>query len=273
MSPRSFNHIIKTGVLGARIIQPPEFTPSRLVFFSRHLLPSFLGRPSDLRPSFFNATNLFFSLTTEKDLTDGGNTVFIDASALGELSSQLTPQELESLVGFNIQAADFEALEDVPESHVVDPSGVLLSDGVTVGNIVEVAGGSSGVDDVQQLDAHSHEQPMEVDTLSDQAQVIGDMEMLQQGGDLIAMGGEELTTTSGTSTATLLATASTVSPDTSTHHIETPQILKSNLGQFVVLQQNQNSISLGSLSNRIITSSGNITTMAGIGNSSSKPVV
>ena len=45
--------------------------------------------------------------------------MYIDASALGELSSQLTPQDLETLVGFNIQAAELEALqEEIPEAHV-----------------------------------------------------------------------------------------------------------------------------------------------------------
>ena len=65
--------------------------------------------------------------------------------------------------------------------------------------------------------------------------------MLQQGGDLIAMGGEELTATTDTSTAALLATASTGSSEASTHQLvsETPQLIKSSLGQFVVLQQNQ----------------------------------
>ena len=54
----------------------------------------------------------------DKDGSDGGNTVFIDTSALGELSSQLTPQDLESLVGFNIQPADLEALQEATEGHV-----------------------------------------------------------------------------------------------------------------------------------------------------------
>ncbi|XP_068228986.1 protein lin-54 homolog isoform X2 [Palaemon carinicauda] len=206
----------------------------------------------------------------DKDLTDGSNTVFIDASALGELSTQLTQHDLEQLVGFNIHSAEFEALqEEIPEPHVVDSSGVLISDGVTVGNIVEVAGAGGGmVDEAQHLDAH--DQPMEVDSLADQAQVI-DIEMLHPGGNLIAMGGEELTTTADTSTAALLATASTGSSEGSAHQIvsEGPQLIKSSLGQFVVLQQNQNSISLGSLSNRIMTSSGHITTMAGLGNNNS----
>ncbi|XP_042882216.1 protein lin-54 homolog isoform X6 [Penaeus japonicus] len=214
-----------------------------------------------------------------KDVGEGGNTVFIDASALGELSSQLTQQDLETLVGFNIQPADLEALHEATEAHVVDTSGVLISDGVAVGNIVEVAGGG-GVDDPQQLDAHTHHpahhQPMEVDALSEHTQVIGDMDMLQQGGELITMTGEELSAGGETGTAALLASAST-GGDTTTHQIvtETPQVIKSSLGQFVVLQQNQNSLSLGSMNNRIITSGGQVvTTMSGLGNSNSnKPVV
>lgn len=44
--------------------------------------------------------------------------MFIDASALGELSTQLlTQQELESLGLTNIQAADLEALQEA-ETHV-----------------------------------------------------------------------------------------------------------------------------------------------------------
>ncbi|XP_042882211.1 protein lin-54 homolog isoform X3 [Penaeus japonicus] len=215
----------------------------------------------------------------DKDVGEGGNTVFIDASALGELSSQLTQQDLETLVGFNIQPADLEALHEATEAHVVDTSGVLISDGVAVGNIVEVAGGG-GVDDPQQLDAHTHHpahhQPMEVDALSEHTQVIGDMDMLQQGGELITMTGEELSAGGETGTAALLASAST-GGDTTTHQIvtETPQVIKSSLGQFVVLQQNQNSLSLGSMNNRIITSGGQVvTTMSGLGNSNSnKPVV
>ncbi|XP_027231035.1 protein lin-54 homolog isoform X3 [Penaeus vannamei] len=214
----------------------------------------------------------------DKDVGEGGNTVFIDASALGELSSQLTQQDLETLVGFNIQPADLEALHEATEAHVVDTSGVLISDGVAVGNIVEVAGG--GVDDPQQLDAHTHHQahhqPMEVDALSEHTQVIGDMDMLQQGGELITMTGEELSAGGESGTAALLASAST-GGDTTTHQIvtETPQVIKSSLGQFVVLQQNQNSLSLGSMNNRIITSGGQVvTTMSGLGNSNSnKPVV
>ncbi|XP_063595134.1 protein lin-54 homolog isoform X2 [Penaeus indicus] len=215
----------------------------------------------------------------DKDVGEGGNTVFIDASALGELSSQLTQQDLETLVGFNIQPADLEALHEATEAHVVDTSGVLISDGVAVGNIVEVAGGG-GVDDSQQLDAHTHHQahhqPMEVDALSEHTQVIGDMDMLQQGGELITMTGEELSAGGESGTAALLASAST-GGDTTTHQIvtETPQVIKSSLGQFVVLQQNQNSLSLGSMNNRIITSGGQVvTTMSGLGNSNSnKPVV
>lgn len=44
--------------------------------------------------------------------------MFIDASALGELPTQLlTQQDLESLVLTNIQAADLEALQEA-ETHV-----------------------------------------------------------------------------------------------------------------------------------------------------------
>ncbi|XP_071525010.1 protein lin-54 homolog isoform X3 [Panulirus ornatus] len=219
----------------------------------------------------------------DKDVGEGGNTVFIDASALGELSSQFTQQDLETLVGFNIQAADLEALQEATEAHVVDTSGVLISDGVAVGNIVEVAGGDgSVVDEPQQIDSQSHhqthqQQPMEVDALTEHAQVIGDMDMLQQGSELITMTGEELSASGEAGTAALLAAVSS-GGDTASHQIvsETPQVIKSSLGQFVVLQQNQNSISLGSMSNRIITSGGQVvTTVGGLSNSSSnnKPVV
>ncbi|XP_045584200.1 protein lin-54 homolog isoform X1 [Procambarus clarkii] len=221
-------------------------------------------------------TSIFY-----RDVGEGGNTVFIDASALGELSSQLTQQDLEALVGLNIQAAaDFEALQDANEAHVVDTSGVLISDGVTVGNIVEVSGGE-GVDDQQQIDSQSHHhtshhQPMEVDALTQHAQVIGDMEMLQQGSELITMTGEELSGGDGGTTA-VLATVSSDGDNTS-HQIVTdaPQIIKSSLGQFVVLQQNQqNSISLGSMGNRIITSGGQVvSTVGGLSNTSNnKPVM
>lgn len=66
------------------------------------------------------------------------------------------------------------------------------------------------------------------------------MDMLQQGGELITMTGEELSAGGETGTAALLASAST-GGDTTTHQIvtETPQVIKSSLGQFVVLQQNQ----------------------------------
>ena len=58
---------------------------------------------------------------------------------------------------------------------MVDTPGVLISDGVTVGNIVEVEGGESGVlEESEQLDSHAHHQPMEVDTLTDHGQVIGE---------------------------------------------------------------------------------------------------
>ena len=66
-------------------------------------------------------------------------------------------------------------------AQVVDGPGVLISDGVTVGSIVEVDGGEGGVlEDSQQLDSHPHHhhhhhhQPMEVDTLTDHDQVIGE---------------------------------------------------------------------------------------------------
>ncbi|XP_042213705.1 protein lin-54 homolog isoform X2 [Homarus americanus] len=222
-------------------------------------------------------------LQHDKDVGEGGNTVFIDASALGELSSQFTPQDLETLVGFNIQAADFEAsLQEATEAHVVDASGVLISDGVAVGNIVEVAGGDGGVvGESQQIDTQSHHQtthhqPMEVDALTEHAQVIGDMEMLQQGSELITMTGEDLSAGGEAGTAALLAAVSSEG-DTTSHQIvtDTPQVIKSNLAQFVVLQQNQNSISLGSVGNRIITSGGQVvSTVAGLSNSiNSKPVV
>lgn len=66
------------------------------------------------------------------------------------------------------------------------------------------------------------------------------MDMLQQGGELITMTGEELSAGGESGTAALLASAST-GGDTTTHQIvtETPQVIKSSLGQFVVLQQNQ----------------------------------
>ncbi|KAK8371693.1 hypothetical protein O3P69_009673 [Scylla paramamosain] len=170
----------------------------------------------------------------------GGNTVFIDASALGELTSQLTSQDLESLVGFNIQPADLEALQEATEGHVVDTPGVLISDGVTVGNIVEVEGGESGVlEESQQLDSHAHHQPMEVDTLTDHDQVIGEMDMLQQGGELIGMAGEMSTGGEAATTSALLASVSSGDSSSSQIVSETPQLIKSSLGQFVVLQQNQ----------------------------------
>ncbi|XP_063855982.1 protein lin-54 homolog isoform X5 [Scylla paramamosain] len=207
----------------------------------------------------------------------GGSTVFIDASALGELTSQLTSQDLESLVG-NIQPADLKALQEATEGHVVDTPGVLISDGVTVGNIVEVEGVESGVlEESQQLDSHAHHQPMEVDTLTDHDQVIGEMDMLQQGGELIGMAGEEMST-GGEAATTSALLASVSSGDSSSSQIvsETPQLIKSSLGQFVVLQQNQqNNISIGSMANRIITSGGQVvSTVSGPSSSNnSKPVV
>lgn len=55
---------------------------------------------------------------------------------------------------------------------VVDAGGVLISDGVTVGKFVEVAGGGDGgVEETQSLD--HHHQPMDVDALAEHAQVIG----------------------------------------------------------------------------------------------------
>ncbi|XP_063856872.1 protein lin-54 homolog isoform X5 [Scylla paramamosain] len=207
----------------------------------------------------------------------GGSTVFIDASALGELTSQLTSQDLESLVG-NIQPADLKALQEATEGHVVDTPGVLISDGVTVGNIVEVEGVESGVlEESQQLDSHAHHQPMEVNTLTDHDQVIGEMDMLQQGGELIGMAGEEMST-GGEAATTSALLASVSSGDSSSSQIvsETPQLIKSSLGQFVVLQQNQqNNISIGSMANRIITSGGQVvSTVSGPSSSNnSKPVV
>ncbi|XP_063865476.1 protein lin-54 homolog isoform X5 [Scylla paramamosain] len=212
-----------------------------------------------------------------KDGSEGGNTVFIDASALGELTSQLTSQDLESLVGFNIQPADLEALQEATEGHVVDTPGVLISDGVTVGNIVEVEGGESGVlEESQQLDSHAHHQPMEVDTLTDHDQVIGEMDMLQQGGELIGMAGEMSTGGEAATTSALLASVSSGDSSSSQIVSETPQLIKSSLGQFVVLQQNQqNNISIGSMANRIITSGGQVvSTVSGPSSSNnSKPVV
>ncbi|XP_053637490.1 protein lin-54 homolog isoform X3 [Cherax quadricarinatus] len=217
----------------------------------------------------------------DRDVGETGNTVFIDASALGELSSHLTQQDLEALVGLNIQAAaDFEALDEPTDAHVVDTSGVLISDGVTVGNIVEVAGGE-GVDEHEHLESQthhqtSHHQPMEVDALTQHTQVIGDMDMLQQGSELITMAGEELSAGGEAGTAAVLAAVSSEG-DNNSHQIvtEAPQVIKGNLGQFVVLQQNQqNSISLGSMNNRIITSGGQVvSTVGGLNNSSNKPVV
>lgn len=63
--------------------------------------------------------------------------------------------------------------------------------------------------------------------------------MLQQGSELITMTGEELSGGDGGTTA-VLATVSSDGDNTS-HQIVTdaPQIIKSSLGQFVVLQQNQ----------------------------------
>ncbi|XP_063857920.1 uncharacterized protein LOC135099488 isoform X2 [Scylla paramamosain] len=206
----------------------------------------------------------------------GGNTVFIDASALGELTSQLTSQDLESLVGFNIQPADLEALQEATEGHVVDTPGVLISDGVTVGNIVEVEGGESGVlEESQQLDSHAYHQPMEVDTLTDHDQIIGEMDMLQQGGELIGMAGEMSTGGEAATTSALLASVSSGDSSSSQIVSETPQLIKSSLGQFVVLQQNQNNISIGSMANRIITSGGQVvSTVSGPSSSNnSKPVV
>ena len=57
-------------------------------------------------------------MVIDKDV--GGGTVYIDASALGELSSQLTPQDLETLVSFNIpvHAADLDVLQDHSDGQV-----------------------------------------------------------------------------------------------------------------------------------------------------------
>ncbi|KAK3854700.1 hypothetical protein Pcinc_038830 [Petrolisthes cinctipes] len=212
-------------------------------------------------------------VSEDRDVGEGGNTVFIDASTLGELSTQLlTQQDLESLGLTNIQTADLEALQEA-ETHVVDAGGVLISDGVTVGKFVEVAGsGDGGVEETQSLD--HHHQPMDVDALAEHAQVIGEMDM---GSDLMSMADEGLGGGGDVpSTAALLAAVS--SADTSSPQIltENTHVIKSNLGQFVVLQQNQsNSMSLGSVGNRIITSGGHVvTTLPGlVGSSSNKPVV
>ncbi|CAL4139243.1 unnamed protein product, partial [Meganyctiphanes norvegica] len=209
------------------------------------------------------------------DLTQSRGTVFIDASALGELSSQLTQHELEALVGLNIQAADLEALQEATDAHVVDHSGVLISDGVAVGNIVEVTGGGGGhgsIDETTTVASHvdHHIQSMEVDSLVDHTQVISDIDMLNQGGELLSM-----TTADKLGEGALLAVTS--SEGSATHQIltDTPQILKSNLGQFVVLQQNQG-LTFSSVGNRILTSSGQVvTSLAGgwSGGGSNKPIM
>ncbi|KAB7504581.1 hypothetical protein Anas_08241, partial [Armadillidium nasatum] len=75
----------------------------------------------------------------ERERVDGGETVFIDPSSLTELPSQIMQQDLETLVGLNIHSSDLESLQVSSDGHVVDTSGMLISDGVSVGNIVEVA--------------------------------------------------------------------------------------------------------------------------------------
>lgn len=78
---------------------------------------------------------------------------------------------LQSLLFYFLYLHSYCTLPLTPK--VVDTSGVLISDGVTVGNIVEVDGGDGGVlEDSQQLD--THHQPMEVDSLTDHDQVIGE---------------------------------------------------------------------------------------------------
>ena len=68
----------------------------------------------------------------------------------------------------------------------------------------------------------------------------GEMEMLQQGGELIGMAGEEMSS-GGEAAAASALLASVSSGDSSSSQMvsETPQLIKSSLGQFVVLQQNQ----------------------------------
>lgn len=64
--------------------------------------------------------------------------------------------------------------------------------------------------------------------------------MLQQGGELIGMAGEELSSGGeAATTSALLASVSSGDSSSSQMVSETPQLIKSSLGQFVVLQQNQ----------------------------------
>ncbi|MPC26917.1 hypothetical protein E2C01_020068 [Portunus trituberculatus] len=117
---------------------------------------------------------------------------------------------------------------------------------------------------------------MEVDTLTEHDQVIGEMDMLQQGGELISMAGEMSSGGEAATTSALLASVSSGDSSSTQMVSETPQLIKSSLGQFVVLQQNQqNNISIGSMGNRIITSGGQVvSTVPGpSGGNNSKPVV
>ncbi|XP_076040564.1 protein lin-54 homolog isoform X2 [Oratosquilla oratoria] len=190
------------------------------------------------------------------------STVFIDASALGELSQQLTQQDLETLVSLNIQPADLEGFHETSDSQVVDTTGVLISDGVAVGNIVEVAGGD---EDVKH---HSH-QAMEVDTLAEATEVIGDMEMLHHhGGELISVGPDDLHASVG---ETILPDHPSTQTSTPTHHqiLSTTDgahhFIKNSMGNLVMLQQNQvdlSSLSLG-VGNRIFPTSGQVVNAGG----------
>lgn len=68
----------------------------------------------------------------------------------------------------------------------------------------------------------------------------GEMDMLQQGGELIGMAGEEMSSGGeAATTSALLASVSSGDSSSSQMVSETPQLIKSSLGQFVVLQQNQ----------------------------------
>lgn len=71
----------------------------------------------------------------------------------------------------------------------------------------------------------------------------GDMDMLQGSGELMSMAGEELSSGGEATTASaLLAAVSSGDSSSSTSSqivSDSPQLIKSSLGQFVVLQQNQ----------------------------------
>lgn len=54
----------------------------------------------------------------ERERVDGGDTVYIDTSALSELSPQLMQQDLETLVGLNIHTPDLEPLQVSADGHV-----------------------------------------------------------------------------------------------------------------------------------------------------------